>query len=133
MIINIEFITDHPDIFNRIFPRPVINQMISEYREKIDNGRAVGIFSSLQSDNTSHFINLNDVSHIINSVKETEKGFNFEIEILDSPCGIQLQERISKSGIESFQLMFRAFGNMNGHYVTKLTNITSIDIFEVTK
>lgn len=131
MIINIEFITDQIDKFNRIFPRPVVKEMIAEHQQIIDDGRAVGVFVSLQPDNNTHFINLNHISHIIQSVKETEKGFNFEIDVLDTPHGLILQQRIATKGIECFYLIFRAMGNMNGHYVTKLTNITSIDICEV--
>ena len=126
--LTIQFITDKPNDNGVVFPKPIVKQLLDEYQSRIDNQSSIGIYIESVPENITHFINLNEASHIITSFKENDNGFLIEFRILNTPYGQLLKQRIDVYGPESVVIGFRAFGKMENKQVIEISNITSIDI-----
>ena len=97
-----------PDIPNKngvIFPKEVLEEAFNKY--KAENYR----FGALKYSPSGSMLSVSDVAFEVKSIEQEGDLYVGEIEILNSPTGKQLQEKIAGKPLEDFRLCTMMIGD----------------------
>lgn len=106
-----------------LYSRDIVEKAIEEYKEKVSARKSLGFVHF--SDADPEIIPLAEVTHLITNISLEENRAYVDIELLNTPKGIVLQEIIDKSNLKCI-MWGSAKVNIEGDYIG--LDISSINI-----